>query len=158
VTGATKDWKAWENWNKEGLIRKYGNVKLKVAEIPYAGIYGQRDQDIEMTKFIEYMELARHSHTDATPLYTFDGQANIKMQGLEEDFVTPPMFHFRKKIVQFILGPPLSGAPPHYHGHAFNALIYGEKKVVYVSTPICFLLKKKSITLVPTVLSCFTRK
>ena len=31
-------------------------------------------------------------------------------------------------IFRFSLGPAGSGAPPHFHGHAWNALIYGKKR------------------------------
>lgn len=50
---------------------------------------------------------------------------------------------FSVESVIFFLGPPLSGAPMHYHSYAFNHLLYGRKKwtllrnadVFYSNTP-----------------------
>ena len=48
---------------------------------------------------------------------------------------TPPPHHqpaffgdYARVLTQLALGPALSGAPPHFHGDAWNALLYGSKR------------------------------
>jgi hypothetical protein len=45
----------------------------------------------------------------------------------EDDVKTAGHVHHRLILSQFSLGPPLSGAQPHFHGHAVNALVHGIK-------------------------------
>jgi hypothetical protein len=59
----------------------------------------------------------------------FDANLLTKYPKLAADVDIPGFFqNIPLRMRQFILGPRDSGAPPHFHGSAYNALVYGQKK------------------------------
>ena len=68
--------------------------------------------------------------SDALPPYVFDGQIGMKLPDFDALFDPPPPFFgdYARVLTQLSLGPALSGAPPHFHGDTWNALLYGSKR------------------------------
>jgi hypothetical protein len=68
------------------------------------------------------------------PPYIFDGSI-IEDEALHlvSNFSLPPVFGKEGAHKQFIMGPPRSGAMPHFHGDAVNLLLLGVK--LWVLTP-----------------------
>ncbi len=72
----------------------------------------------------------RTIHGDVTPLV--DGAPASSRDNLLRDFERPPFVEderwlLRTASIQFYLGPAGSGAQPHWHGPAWNHLVYGRK-------------------------------
>jgi hypothetical protein len=53
--------------------------------------------------------------------------------------------HHRMVLSQFSLGPPLSGAQPHFHGHAVNALVHGIKLWLLFPPALAFFSEMTAI-------------
>ena len=71
------------------------------------------------------------------PHYVFDGQISAKLPDFEEELLTAVPEYvegYDPVLTQFNLGPALTGAQPHFHGDAWNALVYGRKQW-FVSPP-----------------------
>jgi hypothetical protein len=62
----------------------------------------------------------------AIPSYVFDGQIEGKLPFVARMFGAIPAFveTFDTVLTQFALGSALTGAQPHFHGDAWNALVY----------------------------------
>ena len=68
------------------------------------------------------------------PPYIFDASV-MKAEGMKQKFANfslPRAFQKGRATEQFIMGPPLSGAMPHFHGSAVNVLAVGVKLWVLV--------------------------
>ena len=64
------------------------------------------------------------------PHYVFDGQISAKLPDFEEELLTAVPEYvegYDPVLTQFNLGPALTGAQPHFHGDAWNGLVYGLK-------------------------------
>merc|ERR1719468_1268799 len=65
----------------------------------------------------------------STPLYAFDqavlGQTDMALDVNSSSLSGFMSEHARLLMSQFALGPSLSGAQPHFHGNAVNALVFG---------------------------------
>lgn len=72
------------------------------------------------------------------PRYTFDAHVLHADAGLASDAPLASVFDYGLDPVlrQFALGPALTGAPMHFHGRAFNALVHGVKLWVLLPPPL----------------------
>jgi hypothetical protein len=63
------------------------------------------------------------------PSYAFSVAPPKWRNKLESDIEMPQFLYSlaTDSEMQFYLGAPGTGAPAHYHGHAVNTLVYGEK-------------------------------
>eukprot|EP01119_Soliformovum_irregulare_P012678 TRINITY_DN3305_c3_g1_i3.p1 TRINITY_DN3305_c3_g1~~TRINITY_DN3305_c3_g1_i3.p1 ORF type:complete len:601 (+),score=183.08 TRINITY_DN3305_c3_g1_i3:16-1818(+) len=116
-------WKAWKNWKKENLLKFHGDLTFEVGSIPYPSIYGVSSKFIKLRDFVENME-----NSEKFPSYIFEGKIEAKISNLSDHYSIPEIFaKFPVNLVQFMIGPKNSGSPPHFHGDAWNALIFGKK-------------------------------
>jgi hypothetical protein len=141
-------------FEKNNFVAKYGADLVNIASIPYAGSFGVSgisvnisqiaDNDgsylLKSSTFAEVLpssgesqgassagaEVSALSPPQNVPLYAF---TTGMRQSIKED-APPPVFLSglaQDAELQFYLGPPGTGAPLHFHGHAVNTLAYGEK-------------------------------
>ncbi len=108
---------------------RYGHIVFTVSDIPYAELYHGTEAKIEEVTLAEYVSQFQRADQQH-PEYIFDGQILHRNPVLLADTAPiPDIFsNFSVVLRQFILGPKNSGSPPHFHGHAFNALVYGVKR------------------------------
>ena len=105
---------------------RYGSLKFTVSSIPYAELYCGAEAETTTTTLAKYV--SHFGRSKQNPGYIFDGQILHTHSRLAQDAPVPTLFsNFTIALKQFILGPTGSGAPPHFHRHAFNALVYGIK-------------------------------
>lgn len=101
-----------------------------MSSIPYAELYYGADtksEEISLAKYVRDFQRSTSSKREH-PDYIFDGQVLHHHSRLSRDAPIPELFSsFSISLRQFIIGPRRSGSPPHFHGHAFNALVYGVK-------------------------------
>lgn len=101
-----------------------------MSSIPYAELYYGADtksEEISLAKYVRDFQRSTRSKREH-PDYIFDGQVLHHHSRLSRDAPIPELFSsFSISLRQFIIGPRRSGSPPHFHGHAFNALVYGVK-------------------------------
>lgn len=125
------------------LEKKFGSRKLDMGAIPYGNRFGYQDQQ-EMTlknaiqyALRQYPQPAHGSvNGSAIPQYVFErDNAQQALPEVIEQVPAMPQFlpaggagAVVPQAVQMYLGGVGSGAPPHFHGDAWNALMYGEKR------------------------------
>ncbi|KYQ99949.1 transcription factor jumonji [Tieghemostelium lacteum] len=128
--GESKEWKANQNWTKEKLVERVGDLTFKITH--------QSHKRIPM-KFKDYAEYMS-TQLDEEPLYVFDEAFGEKAPDLLKDYKAPKYFpedlfevsgkerpHYR----WIVIGPPRSGAPWHIDPagtSAWNTLIQGKKR------------------------------
>eukprot|EP00051_Salpingoeca_urceolata_P011369 m.140746 g.140746 ORF g.140746 m.140746 type:complete len:588 (-) comp17093_c0_seq2:157-1920(-) len=123
-------------FSRQNLVDTLGAKPVTMAVIPYATVFGQRQEQTMVDKFAKYMDrLAEQQQEQTTqnptvPLYVFDHDILTKnAQGTQ--WTAPAAIHDtwpdRTNNTQFFLGPPGSGAPSHHHHDAVNVLAYGRK-------------------------------
>jgi ankyrin repeat protein len=144
-----QEWPASQKWKKESFLNTYGDVSVDLSVIPHAVLYDQPIHRSTIRDFISSWE-TKVQMKDATmdndlPLhdspFLFDGEKLLSsIPGLKNDIgELPKVFNFtqgsRTYLHQFSLGSIGSGAQYHFHGDAWNALVYGEKKWKFVAPP-----------------------
>eukprot|EP00039_Didymoeca_costata_P004882 m.76810 g.76810 ORF g.76810 m.76810 type:complete len:699 (-) comp12582_c0_seq3:68-2164(-) len=130
ITGLLDDWPARQSWTKSEFIKRYGNVRMSVSSIPYASTYGLESSIANATAkefILKYMS-NNNKRTQSRPPYIFDAGVLHMQQNMQTDAPIPPSIMDRLLLAQFILGPRGSGAYPHFHNAAVNALVHGKKK------------------------------
>lgn len=116
---------------KKAFIAKFGDRTLPVSTIPYGDQYtaavetGQR----QLRAFVADDVL--HASTGSAPMYIFE-QRQLQAVLPEIAAAVPTSLPFlvgaNLSPPQFYLGGNGSGAPPHFHGDAWNALAWGSKR------------------------------
>ncbi len=109
---------------------RYGQRRFVVSDIPYAELYHGPDANTRPVTLAEYVSEFQTAKGQLQPQYIFDGQILHRDPSLLADATpVPDIFgSFSVVLKQFTVGPKNSGSPPHFHGHAFNALVYGLKR------------------------------
>ena len=125
--------RAAERWHRDTFAKRYGHVTVNVAEIPYAASFGRgtakNDEPMSIGEYVEYMEA--RSAKDTYPKYIFERGASALRMLPDAGLWDLGFFNtsrLSQHSFQFYLGPPRSGAPNHFHSHAINVLVYGEKR------------------------------
>lgn len=127
LTDFGDEWIAWKNWRKHELIKRYGSLKFEVSNIPYEDLYFSSINSTHTVSLQDYIKMFKDSST--RPVYLFDGKTISQYPKLAADIYIPKWLNPTSiYLKQFILGPRNSGSPPHFHGQAVNALIYGIKE------------------------------
>lgn len=144
VRGLVLDWSARRRWTRRRLLRDWGDVTVSTGVIPYADLYGMATRPERLRTFVE-RDMSREasaaawagaggdaggaSSRRAVPAYAFDSRVLVQHAALAADAPTPPAFDFGldASLRQFIAGPALTGAPAHFHGSAWNGLVFGAK-------------------------------
>lgn len=144
-------------WQRSKLKAEYGNLVFNEVEVPYAESFGYaspktttlKDFVAKMRQFHEDMRDAGKgvdSHSNSSPDPNSDSEEVFLPQTPSYIFETLPpdspllaefrppavldeqVTHIHPLKLQFYLGPPLSGAPVHFHRSAWNLLVYGQKR------------------------------
>ncbi|CAK9044593.1 unnamed protein product [Durusdinium trenchii] len=156
---------AYERWaNLRYLVRKAGETVMSAVTIPYPEDFGDVDaKDARQMSLKEYVQnvMGKVNSTSGTPLYVFsvveqDDPKFRKLLSLIQKDVAPhphwlqdrkdatmQRYHFGN--IQFGLGPAGSGAPQHYHTHAYAALFSGKKQWLFYPPPKSSLSRQHAI-------------
>ena len=139
--------------SRESFLRKFGELHLRAGAIPYAASYGAAEIELNASAFVmshmgrtsatkalmtlsagaEAAEVSDVSGPDSEnerPPYVFDGEALRRNARLFAAFIAwlpESLGKQRASLQQLVLGPPLSGAMPHFHPDAVNVLVFGLK-------------------------------
>lgn len=119
---------------KDRFIELFGDRTLPVSTIPYGSQYSSDATGIKtgrrrLRAFVEEdMTITRADHK---PLYVFE-QQSLQTVLPEVSAVVPRSLPWlvgaTMSAPQFYVGGNGSGAPPHFHGDAWNALAWGSKR------------------------------
>ncbi len=167
IRGLLDDWEVLDSFHPDTLIKKHGQQRVQVSDIPYANKYGGAgSQEMTLQEYIE--EMIDHRIVGGKyPWYVFKGHPisngdSEKPESLVKykECPTPPMIqeafslygqHVEKDKerelfvnAQWALGGEGTGAPVHFHNSAWNALIYGAKKWV-IYPPHLMIMSNKQI-------------
>jgi hypothetical protein len=135
-----KSWDALRSrWSRANVAKAHTDVKFNTSTIPYARQFDETAEEVEMdlVQYIAYMsELAGADDANAEPpqyIFSSLSAAMSTDSTLHETILhmDPPFVDWNKMLKnspQFYLGPPGTGAPVHFHTHAYNVLIHGRKK------------------------------
>ena len=125
-------WPALEHWTHAELLRRHGDADVTVSALPYARAYAAHETRSTLRDYV-----ARHVERGGVLAarksgggleYVFDAQILARNSALRADVEPrPSALNFSSRIEQFYVGPAFSGAHPHFHGDAWNALVYGSK-------------------------------
>ncbi|XP_065839382.1 uncharacterized protein [Oscarella lobularis] len=140
---------------RRNLESTYGKLLFKKSAIPYAEAFGLPANVTTLKEFLADLSqlhaTRKSSGTDSVPdpnvfaPYIFESLSSnsplIELFELPSSF-DPEVTHVTTKTVQFYVGPSLSGAPVHFHGSAWNSLIYGKKRWFLYPPPSAFYSKR----------------
>ncbi len=125
-------------WQRNKFEHEYGGLVFNEVEIPYAESFGyttsqKTSAKAFMTKIKQFQEDYQHLPLDTvpSPTYIFEtvSPGSVLLQELRDiPILDENITHISPLKTQFYLGPPLSGAPVHFHRNAWNVLIYGQKR------------------------------
>lgn len=134
-------------WRRSSLIAHYGSRQVTVGDVPYPSEFGHTENQ---STIAEYLSTSMSGNAKVwkpgdVPSYIFDRVAGFERDiytGTATRNMTTPHrgWHSDKAPFSFLhggavkftsfqwyLGPTGSGAPVHFHGDAFNYIIYGKK-------------------------------
>ena len=117
----------------------------------------------------EYIRNHMSPARGTTPLYVFEARLPLQHPGFQgyllcflnsttlrpaihtrslstEDVPIHAAFDSISILKQFIVGPAGSGAPPHFHGHAANHLVFGQKEWLVHTPPQSFFAFTPGVT------------
>eukprot|EP00747_Dinoflagellata_sp_TGD_P013852 gnl/TRDRNA2_/TRDRNA2_122938_c3_seq1.p1 gnl/TRDRNA2_/TRDRNA2_122938_c3~~gnl/TRDRNA2_/TRDRNA2_122938_c3_seq1.p1 ORF type:complete len:302 (-),score=37.16 gnl/TRDRNA2_/TRDRNA2_122938_c3_seq1:47-952(-) len=142
VKGAASSWKDRSRWTKQNVSKNWGHVRSRHGAFPYSWAYGFKEDMVQVKDFIGGFS----KPSGEVPQYIFSEDYDGSFKGLHPNpgivermlgrhdqlpLQYQPLMEPSKLATphsaQFGLGPALSGAPPHFHEAAFNALLYGRK-------------------------------
>eukprot|EP00042_Codosiga_hollandica_P057481 m.852323 g.852323 ORF g.852323 m.852323 type:complete len:657 (-) comp59598_c0_seq1:2279-4249(-) len=127
ISGALTNASSARLWTKSSFSRTYGSQKVDVGPVPYAKTYGQSTAQLTLQEFIE-KHMTSSSGTEEDQLYVFDPSLFGRNPAIQEEVPISPLFDRISILQQFMLGGTGTGAPPHFHGHAANHLVFGQKE------------------------------
>ena len=138
ATGIHSMKKLYQLWHRSKFKQEYGTLTFNEVEVPYAEAFGYTST--KKTSVKDFMQSMKQFHEDNQdvplasikhPNYIFETLP--RDSPLLREFKPPAVLdeeitHINPLKIQFYLGPPLSGAPVHFHRNAWNVLIYGQKR------------------------------
>ncbi|CAE7471574.1 Bifunctional arginine demethylase and lysyl-hydroxylase JMJD6-A [Symbiodinium microadriaticum] len=161
VRGGARHMPAFERWSLRYLVRKVGETIMSAVTIPYPEDFGDIDaKDARRLSLKEYVNnvMGKVNSSSGTPLYVFsvveqEDPAFKKMLALVQRDATPHpswmqesgKLRYRLGNIQFGLGPAGSGAPQHYHTHAYASLFRGRKQWLFYPPPKSALSRQHAI-------------
>ena len=152
--GADADgrWRLSQRWSRADLLAAHGAAPVEAGPIPYHALFGLPGTDDTLAGYVGGWDAAQGAgdvdlpaEAEAAPHYIFSAGLLAEggpMEAALADFPNSTRFHSAatarfheqpglrtsRPEYQFFLGPPGSGAPPHYHSDAWNALAFGRKR------------------------------
>ena len=156
LRGLSSKWRWRRRWQRQVFVKKFHEHNFSCADVPYKSQFLRKGAEggTEQMRLGEFLQLSDEAEgQDGTRAYIFESIQRREHREFLSDVPDPPSFltlsHEGKPVfttahTQFFLGPAGSGAPPHYHKHAWNALAYGRKRwflwppaaAMYSSMPI----------------------
>jgi hypothetical protein len=111
-------------WTRDAFVQRWGALNVSVSALPHAQSYGQRSSTMSISAFVKlHMNTSRSSRA-----YVFDSRLLHAAPALRGSCPPPPLLQGARIVLsQFFIGPAASGSFPHFHGHALNTLVYGQK-------------------------------
>mmetsp|Transcript_84169 Transcript_84169/g.191892 ORF Transcript_84169/g.191892 Transcript_84169/m.191892 type:complete len:552 (+) Transcript_84169:55-1710(+) len=132
LAGCARGWPAQERWSREGLVERYGHVKVQVGPIAFPETYGLPGRRSSLADVVAAAERAAAHPPPAPepPLFAFDNKiATSTGNKIHDDYTAPHVVPNSPPVLtEFSLGPPLSGANMHFHGAVFTGLVHGRKR------------------------------
>ena len=131
-------WPARDSWQKKQFLKDHGDFVVTTSVIPYASLYGGKEQRKKLRSFVESWNMSNESRMDSID-YVFQGSDLFDGLGLQDDMHTPDILKSITEghayLRQFSIGPHGSGAQFHFHGDAWNGLVFGTKQWVFRKNP-----------------------
>ena len=121
--------------SRRAALAAWGDLVVDVGSIPYATTYGLPSSRRQpLCEFVTaWMGTDPAQRPPLLPSYVFDAHVMTQRPDLFEGLsLLPSLRKGSARMAQFIVGPPLSGAMPHFHGSAANLLIVGLKLWIIV--------------------------
>lgn len=134
-----------QRWQRSKFEHDFGSLMFSEAEgappsLSFAESFGRFKPKMLRTSaksFLDKMRRFQEENKDVTtdklphPTYIFENVPHDSP--LLRDFNLPSVLnenitHISTTKMQFHLGPPLSGSPPHFRRNSWNVLIYGQKR------------------------------
>jgi len=131
-------------WRKKALLKKYGDAKVNVADIPYVEVFThQSSRQMSLREYVAAADAVARliNEGGATPSqYVFIRANDLFAQVGEsaDDLPNPQwvaplqlgngaLLAFKPDLTEFYVGAPGSGAPFHSHSAVWNYLAHGRK-------------------------------
>ena len=130
--------KLFQFWQRNKIYKQYGDLHFNEVLVPYAESFGYNKSITTLKQFLDKMTSINEEQSLVKNVFDLKPPTYI-FETVPED--SSILKHFEIPLVldstlteiattkfQFYVGPTLSGAPPHFHRSAWNALIYGRKR------------------------------
>ena len=129
----------YHTWQRNKFEQEYRGLNFKEVEVPYAEAFGYTtSRPTTIKAFMAKMKKLNQEQKQIgkiddfpNPTYIFEtisSNSPILKDFYLPSFLDPELTNVESSKLQFYLGPPLSGAPVHFHRNAWNILIYGQKR------------------------------
>jgi len=132
LAGCARGWPAQERWSREGIVERYGDVKVQVGPIAFPETYGLPGRRASLADVVAAAErtAAHPPPPPEAPHFAFDNNiAASTSNRIHDDYTAPHVVPNSPPVLtEFSLGPPLSGANMHFHGAVFTGLVHGRKR------------------------------
>jgi len=144
IRGGARYAPGFSTLSKEHLAQAAGDVVISAATIPYPEDFGDPESREAVSTTLGVWlrrQMTKLASSSGTPLYLFAVVEREGHQGhenfqplrdlLRKEVPTPPWLNsseFELGNMQFAVGAAGSGAPQHYHTHAVNLLLAGQKR------------------------------
>ena len=145
-------WSALDRWTHAELLARHGDSEVSVSALPYATAYGRKTTQMRLRDYVaRHIEggesvLAAQRRGGGGMQYVFDSQILHRDAALRADFSPLDALNFSSRLEQFYVGPAWSGAHPHFHGDAWNGLVFGSKLWVLFPPQEAFFTAKPALT------------
>lgn len=137
-------WPAFSSWTREKLSAAYGNIRVRPTPTPYKSMMDLQLNDSTLGEFLDtHMGRGQVVTKWARP-YIFE---KLKMESnLSNYFTIPPHFLGLKSaeshteppdFFELLIGGEGTGAYPHTHQAAWNAIVFGVKRW-FLWPPSCY--------------------
>ena len=131
--------KLFTMWQHNKFEQEFGDLKFNEVEVPYAEAFGYSSTTKTTAKaFVSKMKQYNEQHKQldsfeyASPsTYIFEtipSTSPLLKEFELPEVLNPNLTHIEPTKIQFYIGPPMSGAPMHFHRNAWNVLFYGQKR------------------------------
>lgn len=112
-------------WTKAAFARRWGSLNVTVSAVPHAQSYGQASHRMPVDVFMKL----HMNGSNSSGAYVFDGNVLDAEPQLRSECPPPPVLHGTRVVLsQFFIGDAGTGSFPHFHGHALNVLVHGQKQ------------------------------
>ena len=142
----------FHHWQRNKMIKEYGHLTFSEVLVPYAESFGYNHSMTTLEQFINKMEQLYQEYKTvqdllllSSPTYIFEAippNSPLLDYFTLPDILNPSVTHISVTKTQFYVGPPLSGAPFHFHRNAWNVLIYGLKRWFVLPPPHAYYSKQ----------------